>query len=141
MTTAEVAAQYGVPLPETCKELNWENIDTNFFWLVCNNTQRALLHIIQENRFGEKCYHPVNNGFAHNKFKVYPAPQMHEIAKLLPEKLLNYKGYESVEFCENEKVMGYGILNRFLATEIKNHHYAQAYAEMYLKLKTLNLLK
>jgi hypothetical protein len=152
MTTAELAAQYGVALPETCIELKWENINTHFFWFVCDNTQKALLHIIQENRDGENYYRSINGGFAHNKFKIYPAPQMHEIAPIIENLAIEVYSVKMVNIKFDFTEQGLDKIQHLLCFEndcisenaiyvnIQNNHYVQAYAEMYLKLKSQNLL-
>lgn len=140
MTTQEIAAatSYGVPMPETCKELDWQG-ETLFCWV--ENTKGEII-IWQNSVFDYMLV--ASDKYGSNVIdkpkKLCNAPQMHEIVVRLPEKLVNYEGYESVDFCESNKKIGYGVINRFFSTEIENNHYAEAYAQMYLKLKEVKLI-
>lgn len=77
----------GVPLPETCKALNWQN-KTKFYWCylihpfgvnlyLCLKTLKGYLIVDDENPRLLNCTYL-------EEIKVYAAPQMHEIAPLLP---------------------------------------------------------
>lgn len=140
MNTKETAIKKGVPIPETCKELNWQE-ETMFYWIVDKNKNFVLVD------FNELKQLDCPN--------FIPAPQMHEIATHLPQKLGYYydetqkrvrhhikfeEGYVvEIGIFQNKgyTVLGYDI---FFSVVLNNNHFAQAYAELYLRLKNLNLL-
>lgn len=83
MTTAQIAQKYGVPIPETCIALNWQE-ETLFYWV--KNSEDDFIVAPQQD---------IGYWVCDIEDVCIPAPQMHEIASF----------------------------------------YAQAYAELYLKLK------
>lgn len=135
MTTAEIAAQYGVPLPETCKELNWQK-ETLFWWV---HEQKEDIFKVVTSSF-KKSFENLKMQSETNVF-IAPAPQMHEIAKLLPERIQKSTLYyiatlNSIAYLRSP-ILG-DIVE--LESKVKNQNYAQAYAELYLQLKSKNLL-
>jgi hypothetical protein len=64
---------------------------------------------------------------------------MHEIAPLLPP--ITNSTYQTVfqKTLKNELVYSEDIKERIFVS-VENHHYAQAYAELFIKLKEKNLL-
>jgi len=139
-----IAKKYGVPLPETCIELKgninfykslnnlYPEIDlhpkTVYYWYRVKNTNKWFL----DTDFTSEQTH---GGYSPSDVEVLPAPQMHEIAPLLPP-------FISVGikcgFVLAKDTLSYGSC--YYNTPIHDHHYAQAYAELYLKLKPENLL-
>ena len=145
MNTQETAIKYGVPMPETCKELNWQ-IQTLFAWIK-KEGEWILINYNDWCDFGYPIY--------------ICAPQMHEIAPLLPfdKDIQPLQGYYKWRFSINrnwfKKEKNADIELSYSAQKIDktfvnqdknitiksvNNHYAQAYAEMYLKLKKENLI-
>jgi hypothetical protein len=62
-----------------------------------------------------------------------PAPQMQEIAPLLPPKIWFITN--EIEFFHYNNYIGYDTYNQIFEVLINDHHYAQAYAELYIKLR------
>jgi hypothetical protein len=127
-TTQETAKRYGVPTPETCKELNWQN-ETYFYWCEIDNCEYQLCFKTRSSIEGMYC--KINSILGLFPTTVIPAPQMHEIAGHLPEKwtLDSYANQLHFEnYIGNEPV--------FL-TYIQNHqnNYAEAYAQLFLRLR------
>ena len=138
-----IAKKYGVPLPETCIELKgninfykslnnlYPEIDlhpkTVYYWYRVKNTNKWFL----DTDFTSEQTH---GGYSPSDVEVLPAPQMHEIVVYLNfdvDKLGNTIGKLNID----SNGIGFEC-----STEIHDHHYAQAYAELYLKLKQQNLL-
>lgn len=187
MTTGQLAVKYGVPMPETCKELNWQG-ETHFYWVYYEgeyhlHNENSLFHAklllekakmykefynenmqefredknnlgaksnarLDQGKFSAYCeilvhcfatdtseiYEP-NYLFENGEFEVQiPAPQMHEIAIFLEDKLptlrlcLEHKSEHlytidevtnEVDFCVN----------------VCRSNYAEAYAQIYLEFK------
>ena len=112
METTQIAKKYGVPMPETCKELNWQG-ETLFYWYF--NHEWLIMSFADLE---------MSDGYF-DSFERYPAPQMHEIASVL---VLEHK--EEYLFTLNyEKEVG-----------VCRDNYAEAYAKMYLELKANNLI-
>jgi hypothetical protein len=164
--TTEIAIKFGVATPETSEELQWEE-ETFFRWFhptkgvffLCTSTSYI-------NSDGQKRYvlSDVKNGNQiSNTTFVYgtPAPQMHEIAKHLPVFIMNDTGKK---YIAGEKIGQPIIYRNFLcygfngnqiaelyystqydeeeySVEIGNHHYAEAYAQMFIKLREAGLLE
>jgi hypothetical protein len=87
-----IAKKYGVPLPQTCIELDWQH-ETLFYWAVSKTSIFLMCNVdIKEewvtcfkyayNPYMEKWYfHPCC--FPKTDFDIYAAPQMHEIVVYL----------------------------------------------------------
>lgn len=138
------AKSWCVPTYETCLELNFPN-DTNLYWYYSKKFEKPVL-----------CEKPSDDLYGNYKARIVgkeahivsssldgfvKAPNLEQIAEYLPEALINYMGYESLEFCANRKVIGYGILKRFFWVVIHNNQYAEAYAKLYIELSKRGLLK
>jgi hypothetical protein len=137
MITLEIAQKYGVPTPETCKELGFE--PCNMYWHISENNQHWALCLK-----GGTVIQNTNGYYFSDDLIVYNAPQMHEIAQLLP--------------CEDKYTGAYIVLNgnylacshakyekcvtiyKYMNVMVENHHYAEAYAQLYIKLKKENIL-
>lgn len=133
------AIKYGIPMPETCKELDWKK-QTLFYW--ARDTKLDLDWIIVP--FELYCTETNKNLSA--RYDIIPAPQMHEIAMELP-KTIYYKEttfYLDLIILDSfEQYLKYNdeyYKKSVFEIEIKIFHYADAYAQMFLKLKELNLL-
>ena len=116
----DTAKNYGVPLPETCIELDWQN-ETLFYWV--KDYANATYKLVTKKSLDYWVVEP-------NDFCV-AAPQMHEIARLLPP-FISSVGIKCA-FVLAKDTLSYGSC--YYNTPIHDHHYAQAYAELYLKLK------
>lgn len=158
MTTAEITALYGVPMPETCKELNFMQDKAlsdihekyKFIWIVKEESTILLCRwalLEGTNRYYPFCV--ISNKMINTWEFEYPAPQMHEIAKLLPTIIRSgefndyqfaYDYYNSCYLLHRIKYSHSCHEVRNIVVDIVNFHFAQAYAELFLKLKSLNLL-
>ena len=162
MTNEELIAfctDKGVPLPETCKKLNWQGKKfvpwqhkTFFFWFHFRENGKEYVEL------GIKYMYPKvgddPRGYFYVSYDtyqkwedkdiispmfVYPAPQMHEIAKNLPPKI-NYD-FKQMEFINHCDVIGYdGDNEHIFEKNIVNLHYAQAYTELYIELRDAGLI-
>ena len=131
------ALEFGVPLRETCVKMEWQK-ETFFFWV------KDVTSTIEE--IWDVCYLDVQSDSyktANNnksllstddeEYKpeyIVPAPQMHEIVPLIEKK----QGFAGVE------IIGSYLCFVSYKFKIENHHYAQAYAELWLKLKSEGLI-
>lgn len=149
----KTAKDFGVPMPDTCKALDWKE-KTFFAWIFHEKLSQPYLC------FFEKIYcqwlhvetQEVIASEENFDFTFFYAPQMHEIAPLLPLKFETnpignlergrfyhwFSSYSSIGYT-SFPVSTY-LEKAQLEQFIVNHHYAQAYAELYLKLKEKNLL-
>ncbi len=149
MNNTEIYLKYGVALPETCQKLDWQS-KTLFYWFNGKLCDRLRFNSLVGVWFAQ----PIDDDGltflkSENKVDFIPAPQMHEIAPLLP---LSFKrNYSSYLYFINHVTIGYSSSkfgewvddypnNTLMKTFIENHHYAQAYAELYLKLKKKGLV-
>lgn len=111
MTTGLIAQKYGVPMPETCIKMDWQ-VETLFSWYF---NHEWILISAHELEIAEDYF---------SGFERKSAPQMHEIAFFLEDKLptlrlcLEHKSDE-VDFCVN----------------VCRSNYAEAYAQIYLEFK------
>lgn len=150
MTTAEISAQYCVPMPETCKELDWQK-ETNFVWFfdsLCLVVP-CLDLIMQAEKKAYPTFFLVNveNGHIFNKYNHYtfaeikekclPAPQFHEIGKELPP--FSNCSYQTIyqKTMKKELIYSKNVEER-ICILVENGNIAQAAAELYLKLKSQN---
>jgi hypothetical protein len=122
------AKKYGVPLPETCIELEWEN-ETLFYWFAFNNEFR-----LTRNEFGfpdtfSVNYNLIENEKITNKRNI-PAPQMHEI----------FRCFSQIQLVTTKEYLWVSYVKYPIHIPIHDHHYAQSYAELFIKLKEKNLL-
>lgn len=159
-TLLETAIEAGVPLPETCKNLDrnfWLNKVSMYWffednrWSLCTRLQK----LTQERYFVAECF----NVNSENKERCIenvifiPAPQMHQIAPIIENlaietysvKMVNLKfdfteqGLDKIQhlLCfENDNISENAIY-----ININNNHYAQSYAELYLLLREKGLLE
>lgn len=128
-TQERIAIKYGVPMPETCKELNWQQ-GTIFSWIE-NEEGYVLVDYKEWEKLGSPRY--------------IPAPQMHEIVSLLPPKIegfLEPMYLDLVSAPYHNKSCFFlqytGVKSKkdyFTSLRIDDFHFAQPYAELYLKLK------
>jgi hypothetical protein len=184
MNTIEIALKYvDVALPETCQKLDWQS-KTHFYWFDGKLCDRLRFNSLVGLWFAQPIDDDGLTFFkSENKVDFIPAPQVHEIAPLLPEILyyLNRKFITKIAFdlivsetrkTEIEQFGEYaGILRSYphdkkipcllkisrilndepnsislnysfepLSIQIKNHHYAESYAELYLQLKEKGLI-
>ena len=181
------AKKYGVPLPQTCIELEWKE-PTNFIWVkeeegykLHSKSDYMILYLLASAKFSKSAMiefkdiekdipkttpnRNANSRLEQGKLSAFteiltllgvnteaiycqddiqeiegiPAPQMHEIAPLLPP--FSNSSYQTVfqKTLKNELVYCENVEER-LFVSVENHHYAQAYAELFIKLKEKNLL-
>lgn len=129
MNTQESAIKYGVPMPETCKQLNWQR-QALFAWIK-KESEWILINYSDWKYFDYPTY--------------ISAPQMHEIAPLLPTTLGTQSGNRILTTKNNSLAYSFDtapynvdlIVGRI---NIINNHYAEAYAQLFLKLKKENLI-
>lgn len=155
----ETAIRYGVALPETGellrKDANFVELDedndygadfhptTFFYWLRIKEGKKSQMIDREWCLYTSFEREQLYSGFFGGDVECVPAPQMHEIAKMLPETIkqdgkkhdltaLMHEGlcYQSRVISESELFLTY----------IQNHHFAQAHAELYLKLREAGLL-
>ncbi len=160
MTNKELiqfCADKGVPLPETCQKLDWKD-ESGFYWKKITDHEtwyNLYYHNGRESIFigGDGVFREIGAKIVH-----YDAPQMQEIAPLLPVKLrlntgYDYDGndtYSNFEF----KIRNYPNWHIFYDGETsyadyyvkdfkfgtENHHYAQAYAQLYIALREAGII-
>lgn len=111
----KLAKTYGVPLPETCEKLAWQGESV---FSLCIDKKSKQYYYVTDMHWSS----PYVDDF------VCYAPQMHEIAMVI----------DTIDGAVD-------IKNKYLMSDnhglfIKNHHYAEAYAQLYLKLKEQGLL-
>lgn len=134
----EIAVKYGVPLPETCKNLSNDFDFKLLAWEydnLCERYEIVVLNPLQDWDFLK----------GDERFMYYPAPQMHEIAPLLPEHIKSIDPRNNISKFSFESTL---TLLQYINVEcerkvkcpILHSHYAEAYAQMYLKLKKEGLL-
>jgi hypothetical protein len=139
-----IAIDEGVPLPETCVIMAWKE-KTHFYWL---KSLSGVWYLVNKCKlpFDDRiCYRecnrlPIENSLIYDWVMVVAAPQMQKIAEALPPKII----YEStqMEFVSKNNVIGYdGDYKHIFETHIVNHHYAQAFAELYNQLKNEGLIE
>lgn len=173
MNTQEIAIKYGVPMPETSMKLDWQG-ETNFYWGYFRYSQeptgndlipRLLYYVGVED--GKKqfivvkeCHHLLNLIGVQSwerinpderDYEIYPAPQMHEIAPLLPPKIegfLEPMYLDLVSAPYHNKSCFFlqytGVKSKkdyFTSMRIDDFHFAQPYAELYLKLKNEGIIR
>ena len=121
MNTQELATEYGVPMPETCKELGWRP-KTYWYWNSSGGLSSQEDIALLESAITLK--------------HVTPAPQFHEIWNKLPKKIKDDEGtifdleisHDVIRYEHDFWVPRYKV-------EIQNSNFAQAAAELYLMLK------
>lgn len=137
MNYLEEPIKKGVSMPETCKELNWQ-VETNYFWVY----NHGWILFSQNDLDIADAYF--------SKLEKYPAPQMHEIAPLLPISIsqIIFEKREVFYLVLRPIIEKGGELiyehphRQFSLNNIQvlyeNNHFAEVYAQMYLKLKKRN---
>ena len=141
MTIAEIAQKFGVPMPETCKELDWME-ETHFCWV--QNKYGFVLSI--EDTYNDVFLNPMSidstTAYHSQMPTYYKAPQIHELLAVIPNKI----NKPDLSFYINQYEVGY-TLREFIAPFphiIVNGTFAtkgaQMLAELYLKLKQEGLL-
>lgn len=153
-TLLEIAIEAGVPMPETSVKLNWQT-KTKYYWIHIrkDNVWTWFLSFrIDDNLFVIKKNGEIEEysfGFFEHQI---PAPQMHEIAPLLPFKFETnpignqekgrfyhwFSSYSSIGY--SNFPLGTYLEEIQLEQSIENNHYAQAYAELYISLREKRLL-
>lgn len=136
MGTKDIAIKYGVPTPETCRELDWKE-ETYFYWCEIES-KYELCFKTRDNIEGMYC--KIGSIFGLFPSEVFPAPQMHEIAIALPK-----KGQTIIEIVQNEGEEDFlrfcdDIYSASIWLDLSQNHYAEAYAELYIKLRKEQLL-
>lgn len=159
-TILQNAIEFGVCNPYTAKLLDWK-IPTKYIWVfLCNGKPESKTPYLaikipphyEHTLSGERIWRENEIVVFENTPNIRNledlsewcyAPQMHEIAPLLPDVVhakdmgnLNYPYY----FFSKSYFIGYGSKD-FISSEVQNRHYAQAYAELYIKLRDAGLLK
>lgn len=141
----EIAIKYGVATLEKSAEFDFLG-NTIWVWYQNDVTEWCL---IRRSRL---------RNMRMSNVTVIPAPQMHEIAVLLPEKIIieEYADLDKTKTIKHEcylsllayESVGYWLEYQSLDAQqswypyqVKNNHYAEAYAQMYLNLKQEGLLK
>lgn len=140
----ELAIKFGVPTFKTCEKLDWKE-ETLFTWYSVEGKQFLALTTELKN---SNLYEDV----------FYAAPQMHEIAAVLPKLLylsdqiegLLYQGKRTypliMKAISQERVsLSYFLDGEGFSSSIgvvyEEDNYAEAYAKLYLLLKEKQLLK
>lgn len=148
----DIAIRFDVVIPETCEELAWEK-ETTFCW------------VYQQPDNGRSCDFwelVLSDSEVAMANDTIPAPQMHEIARELPayipqkvktalivdkddsikEKSIFDSFYLTLHTLNNTHKFGQLCYespttwsHKNISVHYDNHHYAQAYAELYLKLR------
>jgi hypothetical protein len=154
MTTQETAKRYGVPMPETCRDLRL-GIMTAFYWVEIEKDVFVLKTKAIDGFDSFSHVQPMNEAV-----RTIYAPQMHEIAPFVPKNLV--KGCYSL-LCfdggsignEDELCLMYGVMcinkdqidemfwldeRELPIVSVSLNHYAEAYAQLYLKLKGEKLI-
>jgi hypothetical protein len=123
MNTQKTAKRFGVPNPETCQELaNHNDFSTLFYWYKNENGDYEIDYT-------------ENVEFEHLE-TMLKAPQMHEIATELPKSIDSY-----LLMTYNDLIAYENPANEILiSSKIENNHYAETYAQLFLKLKKENLI-
>jgi hypothetical protein len=151
---ADLARKAGVPLPYTSKQLNFmagnslSEVQSKYklIWIEKDNIFHLCRWAVLE---GTNRYYPFS--VTTNKIlKVwnneYPAPQFHEIFPLLPNKLpksrCSYKYLTDKCICYIDETDGCIVFlnGDIVRINVKDMNVTQAAAELYLRLKSLNLL-
>jgi hypothetical protein len=129
-------AEKGVPLPETCKKLNWQG-ETHLYWVQDINTEEKELKL---------CYYDIQTGLfclmynsksilsrygkMYKPEYIIPAPQMHAL-KTMPKEFISMRGDDDMLCFDNHKT-------RY--TQNIEGNIAQAYAELYIALREKGLI-
>jgi hypothetical protein len=146
MTSNETAILYGVPTPETAEILDWEN-PTIWIWVkrTTESEWELILFDKHESWFD----------------KILYAPQMHEIARELPQTLPCTYGYDVAtaeitlhrfdEICytvNGEYIYWEALYDNPIeygdseaAINFNYLHLAEGYSQLYIKLREAGLLK
>lgn len=142
----EIARKYGVPVPETCKELDWKG-ESNYYYY-----NGELCYGLRFNKLiGYWFAKPVNDDgltFFKSVDKNYfiPAPQMHEIAPLVAGFAASqemhihqnvYQDFTAMQFVLSSTL---NPVKRLPYVNIDGSNYAEAYAQMYIKLRRASML-
>lgn len=151
----ETAIKFGVVLPETAKQLDWQE-PTTFYWVKYKGNYEIVI-ALKKNVFNvhfafflERPQSANNDYFHSEKLEDFiPAPTMQEIARELPNVINipkhNYIGGCPFRLCnENYQLFYHNDHNSIgfdTTVSIKNYHFAQAYAELFLKIRNAGLLK
>lgn len=137
MNTTNIATKYAVTTPKTSIELDWKK-ETVYFWRkyqMIDGTNYALF--LKKDDISVLVNAPFDLIYAKRADKKdIPALQMHEIAQSLPL-WITYKG-EFYQLSGNKYVAPNDII---FEVPIKNYHFAEAYALLYIKLREAGLLK
>lgn len=139
----EFCADKGIPLHETCKKLNWQG-ETFFFWCFdySNSDWNICYYDLQAGSYKSITNNKsiiCNDDVDENPEYVIPAPQIQEIAPLLPPKI--YYITDSAEFFHINDNIGYDDdRDGLFEVQIKNFHFAQAYAELYIALREAGII-
>jgi len=168
METNQTANKYGVVSFETAKKLQWKE-ETIFLYL--GTSQRTLEDVFDINEVEKHlkfrlCMPSVHKGekFEHNNLycfeneeefpdfrrkgsqEFYYAPQMHEIAPLIPEKFTKdgvmYR--LDLDLCPQRVYLRYQMPSKkeiLFSAPIIDNNYAEAYAKLYLLLKENGYIK
>jgi hypothetical protein len=164
MTSSEVALIFGVVTPETAEKMEWKHKTSRVWYRRVESMPYTLCNVFRHNDKVRLCSATDNSlvDILHiENFATYtvPAPQMHEIAKYLPNEILVDAKYDnetdilfllnvckkSIYYETNDNIK-YGCSKAKGFEEksyvaIENHHYAQACAELYIELLDAGLLK
>lgn len=158
---SEEAIKKGVPMPETCKKMNWES-ETFLSWL-------------ETDMDGESKEYSVVKTSDYKRFKLgffqrlIPAPQIQEIWLVLPKNIyeardeanddreevtLYFAEKPSLEFDElqeyffalNDSELGYahseeGEFHWQFSKKIRNNHIVEGFSELYLQLKSESVIQ
>lgn len=162
MTTLETAIEFGVVTPETSEKLNWEK-PTMLQWAWSDNE----VMLVDCNDYDYISLHNVSGLVPYDK--LIPAPQMHEIAPLLPMFIVCITGEHYIwnkvkhEAEVKDKIETFYLtlhsiepnseyqliyenptypfdLGSNYCQHVFNNHFTEAYAQMYLKLKKEGLI-
>ena len=138
MKIAEVAKNYGVPMPETCKKLNW-NKETLLCWIKFEDDNEEWLAVVTNGIIYASIENVDNFVLIGGDNKLYnaidcdieyiiPAPQFHEISVELSE---------MTAFIQNKDFVCYeiGAEGEMYYEDVTESGVCEAVAKLYLKRK------
>jgi hypothetical protein len=120
------AQEFGVATYETSKQLDWQN-PTKYVWV--RTAYNEITVMSRKELEYEKTLLDMTDGIGYSSV-VCAAPQMHEI----------FRCFSQIRLVTIQEYLWVSYVKYPIHIPIHDHHYAQAYAELYLKLKPENLL-
>jgi hypothetical protein len=124
MTTQQTALNYGVPMPETCQELDWKGI-THYYWYKNYHNEYCCITNESEDKYDLA-----------ELFNFIPAPNIQELFEVLPNSI--YQGFFELIIDKLLELVYYD--KEFMYVEIQNNNLADALAKLYILLRENDLL-